>query len=111
MSRSSGKGPRNGTVPRSAAVPTRQVAPDSPEGHEEGQSARLVTDASPIRGGRNHLTNAPTVRREPPAPAPRPEHRGIMAHGVTPDQHTTRERADNMRGPNDYKPHMISTVS
>jgi len=44
------------------------------------------------------------VRHPVPIAEPRGEYRGVNAHGVAPGSHTTRERAEFMRGPNDAKP-------
>lgn len=80
------------------------LQPGTPEGDEIGLSARQQGGESPIRGGRNHITNAQTVPQPVPVPDAEPEHGGILAHGVTPDTHTFRERADMVRGPNEPKP-------
>jgi hypothetical protein len=79
-----------------------EVDPDSPEGHYIGMSGRTAGATSPIPGGEQHLTNAPTVRQLVPAPVSKPEHRGIMAHGMPPDTHTGHERGDAERGPNSH---------
>jgi len=61
-------------------------------------------DLSPIPGGISHLGNAPTVRQHAAVgdEAPR-NNEGMMAHGVPPSDHTTLERAEAERGPNDTK--------
>jgi hypothetical protein len=81
-----------------------QVVADTPAGDEIGMSNRTAGIDSPIPGGRNHITNAPTARQQIPVPMSRPEHHGTLAHGVPPDAHTFRERAELERGPNDFKP-------
>jgi len=94
---------------RGKGQPPRPVTvdPDSPEGRDIGMSKRTQGVPAPIPGGRPHLSNPPTVRHEPPIQAPRGEYRGVNAHGVPPDSHTTRERADLERGgANDIKPHL-----
>ena len=75
------------------------VDPDSPEGHGYGESVRTAGATSPIPGGRPHLTNAQTMRQKAPIAEPRPEFKGMMAHGVPPEAHTPHERAEHMRGP------------
>lgn len=64
-----------------------------------GASPRTQGVPSPIPGGRPHLTNPESPRIPVPSPAPRGEYRGTMAHGVPAETHTTRERAEFMRGP------------
>ena len=73
--------------------------PDSPEGHGYGESVRTAGATSPIPGGRPHLTNPQTMRQKAPIAEPRPEFKGMMAHGVPPEAHTPHERAEHMRGP------------
>jgi hypothetical protein len=80
------------------------VDPDSPEGQGYGESVRTAGAESPIPGGIQHLTNPQTMRQQVPVQEPRPEFRGMMAHGVPPEAHTPRERAENMRGPDDFRP-------
>jgi len=81
---------------------TGEVDPESMEGRGAGASRRTQGVPSPIPGGRPHIGNHPSVRREPPIPAPQQEYRGILAHGVPEDTYTTAERADMIRGgPND----------
>jgi hypothetical protein len=80
------------------------VEPGTGEGNEIGMSARTAGDVSPIPGGLDHITNAPTVRQHVPIGVSRPEHLGILAHGVPPEAHTFRQRADLEKGPNDAKP-------
>lgn len=92
--------------------PTVDVKPGTPEGEDiglsdrqQGQgSPRVQGEGSPIPGGRDHLGNHPTPTQAVPIAVPRPEHRGMMAHGVQPGTHTPHDRADAMRGPNDTKP-------
>lgn len=76
-----------------------QIYPETPQADEIGFTGRQQGDLSPIPGGNHHITNAPTVRQSVPVAEPRPEHHGILAHGVPPDTHTFRERADLERGP------------
>jgi hypothetical protein len=80
------------------------AAPDTGAGDEIGMSARVAGATSPIPGGLNHVTNAPTAKQSVPIPISKPEHGGLMAHGVPPDAHTFRERSDVERGPNSHKP-------
>lgn len=88
------------------------ITPGSPEGlaiglsdRQQGQgSPRIAGESSPIPGGRDHLANYPTQEQKVPIPVPRPEFRGVMAHGVEPEHHSAHERAEAMRGPNDHKP-------
>jgi hypothetical protein len=77
-----------------------EIEPNSAAGRDIGLSDRQSPDGSPIPGGRPHLQNPVTVRRSVPVPAPRPEFREFMAHGVQPEDHTPHERAEAMRGPN-----------
>lgn len=79
---------------------TVTVDPDSREGHGLGMSDRMTGDRSPIPGGRNHIVNAPTIHQRVPVPESRPEITDLNAHGVPPDSHTARERAEFERGPN-----------
>lgn len=72
---------------------------EDPTARGIGASPRTQGIPSPIPGGRPHLTNPHTVRHPVPVAEPRPEYRGVMAHGVPPGSHTTRERAEFMRGP------------
>jgi hypothetical protein len=90
--------------------PRPPVLPDTPEGDYTGESQRQypgpLPDNSPIPGGAAggvHITNQPTVRQRVPIPDARDEFRGIMAHGVPPDEHTTEEHAQRERGPNAVK--------
>lgn len=93
-------------------TPRAVPQPGTPEGDYIGLSERQTPKEnpaqSPIAGGSTggkHITNPVTVRQHIPAPEPKPEFRGIMAHGVPPEEHTAHERADHMRGgPNDVKP-------
>lgn len=77
---------------------------EDPQARAVGASNRTQGVPSDIPGGRPHLLNAPTIRQDVPIPDAQPEIRGVNAHGVLPDSHTTRERAEFMRGPNDPKP-------
>lgn len=87
----------------------REVKPSTPEGDYIGLSDRQTPGPekgydSPIPGGSSggfHITNHPTVRQQVPVPEPKPEYRGVMAHGVQPGPETTRERAESERGPNE----------
>jgi hypothetical protein len=80
------------------------VDPDSPEGHGIGASDRMQGYPSPIPGGRVHITNAESMRQQTPVPPSPPEVKDLNAHGVAPGTHSARERADGMRGPNDFRP-------
>jgi hypothetical protein len=91
------------TPGRHSTERTPQVDPESPEGRDIGMSKRTQGVPSPIPGGREHITQAPAVRREPPRPAPRPEYHGQNAHGVPPGTFTSGDRADMMRGPHDVR--------
>lgn len=92
--------------------PREAPRPGTPEGDYIGLSERQTPKEhpaqSPIGGGSSggpHIINPETIRQRVPVPDPKPEFRGIMAHGVPPEQHTAHERADHMRGgPNDVKP-------
>lgn len=85
-------------------VPGINEFDEDPEGRFVGQSSRTQGVPSPIPGGRPHLTNPPSVRHNVPVADSKPEVRGVNAHGVLPGTHTTRERAEFARGPNDLKP-------
>jgi hypothetical protein len=80
------------------------VDPNSDEGRGLGMSDRMAGGPSPIPGGRVHIVNAGSVRQEVPVPDSRPEITDQNAHGVPPEAHTARERADAERGPNDFRP-------
>jgi len=84
-----------------------QPPADSPEGRDIGANDHLVP------GGQPHIRNRPVKRQAVPAPPPRPEYGGVMAHGVwteaadraqaqDPGSETARERltiaAPSMRG-------------
>lgn len=84
--------------------PPSVVDDEDPEARDVGASSRTQGVPSAIPGGRPHLSNPQTVRQSVPIPDAQPEIRGVNAHGVLPDSHTTRERAEFMRGPNDLKP-------
>jgi hypothetical protein len=71
----------------------RAPQPGTPEGDEIGLSARQDPAGSPIPGLTGNIVNYETVRREPPIGDPLPEFRGMMAHGVPPEDSTTEERA------------------
>lgn len=85
-------------------IPPQVVDENDPEARNVGASPRTQGVPSPIPGGRPHLLNPATVRQAVPVPDAQPEIRGVNAHGVLPGSHTTRERAEFMRGPNDLKP-------
>jgi hypothetical protein len=76
------------------------VEPGSAEGRDIGLSERQLGTPSPIPGGEHHILNHQTMRQQAPTPAPKPEFRGTMAHGVPAEKHTAHERANAMRGPN-----------
>jgi hypothetical protein len=81
--------------------------PATGEEAEIGWSDRTQGVPSPIPGGRDHIVNAPTHRQNVPIGVPRPEIRDGNAHGVLPDTHTARERADLQRGQTGIKaPHL-----
>jgi hypothetical protein len=82
---------------------TPEIDPDSAEARDIGMSDRELGTPSPIPGGELHLTNHQTMRQSTPTAEPRPEFRGVMAHGVPAEKHTAHERADAMRGPNSAK--------
>ena len=65
-----------------------------------GMSERTQGVPSPIPGGREHIQNAQTMRQQVPIADAWPETRDLNAHGVPPNSHTTRERAEMERGPN-----------
>jgi hypothetical protein len=71
----------------------RAPQPGTPAGDDIGLSARQDPAGSPIPGLTGNIANYETVRREPPIGEPLPEFRGMMAHGVPADDHTTEERA------------------
>lgn len=85
-------------------VPGVSEFDEDPERRDVGASSRTQGVPSAIPGGRPHLTNPPSVRHAVPVADSKPEVRGVNAHGVLPDSHTSRERAEFMRGPNDLKP-------
>lgn len=87
----------------------RAPLPDdfNPEENYTGESERQKPGPrpynSPIPGGATggpHLANHPTVRQSVPVPESKPEHRGIMAHGVPlgKEEFTDRQHAVHMRG-------------
>jgi len=80
-----------------------QITPDTPEGREIGESARQDPAGSPIPGLTGNIANYETVRHKVPVPEPLPEHRGMMAHGVPPEDTTAQERAQAERG--EHAPH------
>ena len=91
------------------------VVPDSPEGREIGLSVQQDPSGAPINSQTGNIVNYPTVRREPAVGQSFPEHRGMMAHGVPPEEQTTEERAEMERNgalphrpagpPEYYRPH------
>lgn len=84
-------------------VPGVSEFDEDPEARDVGASSRTQGIPSPIPGGRPHLLNPPTIRQNVPVADSKPEVRGVNAHGVLPHTHTTRERAEFMRGPNDLR--------
>lgn len=85
----------------------RPVEANTPAGDGIGMSDRMQGAPSPIPGGRVHVSNAQTMRQAVPVPDSRAEVKDLNAHGVEPDTHTARDRADAMRGPNAPKqPHI-----
>lgn len=80
------------------------VDPNSDEGRGLGMSDRMAGGPSPIPGGKVHIVNADSMRQRTPVPDSRPEITDLNAHGVPPEAHTVRERAETMRGPNDFRP-------
>lgn len=99
---------------RSQGKKTSRVPDSWPATGEEADigysNRRAQGEPSPIPGGRDHIVNAPAHRQNVPIGAPRPEIRGENAHGVMPGTHTTRERADVMRGINGKTP-VLHTVA
>ena len=89
---------------RGKHTPRGLGAPNTPEGDGIGASDRMQAAPSPIPGGAVHLENAATVRQRTPVPDSPPEIKDLNAHGVMPAEHTARERAEFMRGPNGVKP-------
>lgn len=89
---------------RGKHTPRGLGAPNTPEGDGIGASDRMQSDPSPIPGGRVHLENPPVIRQRTPVPDSRPEITDQNAHGVQPESHTARERAEFMRGPNAVRP-------
>lgn len=85
-------------------TPRQPALPNTPAGDGIGASDRMQSDPSPIPGGRVHLENAATIRQRTPVPDSPPEIKDLNAHGVTPESHTARERAEFMRGPNGVRP-------
>ncbi len=77
-----------------------EIKPGSPEGKQLGLSDRVQGHPSPIRGGIDHIQNAPAIRHTVPIPPSDPEIGMGNAHGVIPGSHTNHERAEMMRGPN-----------
>jgi len=90
MSRASGRKP-----PRTGGF--TDPGPDSGEGREIGESARQDPDGW-ISTQTGNIVNRETVRQEVATGEPFPEHRGMMAHGVPPEDDTTAERAQAERG-------------
>ena len=89
---------------RGKHIPRGLGTPNTPEGDGIGASDRMTADPSPIPGGRVHLENPPVVRQRTPVPDSPPEIKDINAHGVMPEAHTARERAEFQRGPNAVHP-------
>ena len=87
-----------------------EILPDSGEGREIGMSERTQGIPSPIPGGRSHIINPETMREKIPVPDSPPEIKDINAHGVEPDTHTSRERADMERGPNSFHGPRVEVV-
>lgn len=93
MTRSKGRGAqRKPTV--------EDIKPGTPEGRQLGLSARVQGHPSPIRGGADHISNAPAIRHTVPTPDSDREIGMGNAHGVVPGSHTNAERAALERGPN-----------
>jgi hypothetical protein len=91
MNRARGRKGRNGTG--------RKVGPG--ENAEEGVSPLQSAEGSPIPGLTGNILNHPTRRQDAGvADDELPEHRGWLAHGVHPDEHTPHERAAAERGDN-----------
>jgi hypothetical protein len=85
----------------------RPIEPNTPAGDGIGMSDRQQGTPSPIPGGRVHISNAQTVRQRVAVPESPAEIKDLNAHGVEPGTHTSRDRADAMRGPNTPKqPHI-----
>lgn len=101
MSRAQGK-----HTPRKPVV--EEVDPESPLGRQLGMSPRVQGTPSPIPGGRNHISNAPTGRQQAPIPEAGPEIDYFNAHGVPVGTATTRERAELERGPNTTHAHDVA---
>jgi hypothetical protein len=71
-----------------------QAGPGTPEGDEIGLSALQDPAGSPIPGLTGNIANYETARQKVPVGEALPEHRGMMAHGVPPEEAaTTEERA------------------
>ena len=79
------------------------IDPDSPEGQYQGQSDLMQGYPSPIPGGKVHIVNPETMRHPVPIADSDPGIVDLNAHGVQPGTHTSRERAEGMRGPNALK--------
>jgi hypothetical protein len=83
--------------------PTRQPRPGTPEGDEIGLSERQ-DPAGWINADTGNIVNYETVRQPVESPPPMDEFRGVMAHGVPHEEHSTEERAQAERGgPNDVQ--------
>lgn len=93
MGRAHGK--RNPVRPGGFADP--DPGPDSPEGHETGESARQ-DPAGWVNAETGNIVNYETVRQQVAVPEPPEQFRGMMAHGVPPEHDTTEERAQAERG-------------
>lgn len=92
------------------STPRQPVVPDTPAGDYIGESDRQKPGPrpynSPIPGGSTggpHIGNQPTVRQKVPVPEWKPEFRGMMAHGVPAENHTSHEHAEHTRGPDNVK--------
>lgn len=92
MGRASGR--RNPTRPSTTGDP----GPGSPAGKDIGESLRQDPAGAPINSETGNVLNHETPRQAVPAPEPREQNAGWMAHGVPPEADTTEERASSMRG-------------
>lgn len=92
-------------TPRGISAPAVPEGGDlGAQGDGIGASSRMQAEPSPIPGGKVHLENAPTIRQRTPVPDSPAEIKDLNAHGVTPADHTARERAEFQRGPNAVRP-------
>jgi hypothetical protein len=76
----------------------RAPQPGSPEAREIGESAWQDPAGSPINSQTGNIVNPEVERQEVHSPEPMDEFRGMMAHGVPHQAHSTRERAEAERG-------------